>query len=180
MTGDHDYWVFGYGSLIWDPGFEPAEVRLATLRGFHRSFCMRSVNHRGSHAEPGLVLALDRAEGASCTGLALRAAPDEAMAVRQMIRERELITSAYLERTVTLETEGGSLDALAYIIDREHGQYCAGLPLDVQAGIIATARGGRGPNDAYLHNTVAALRQRGIEDPEMDRLSEMVRALARG
>ena len=171
-------WVFGYGSLIWDPGFEPAEARLGTVRGYHRSFCMRSIHHRGSLEEPGLVLALDAAEGAECRGVAFRAKPEEAEAVRAMIRERELISSAYLEHTVPVETAEGSIYALTYVIDREHGQYCAGLSLEEQARIIARARGGRGRNDAYLHNTVAALEAHDIRDGELERLSDMVRALA--
>ena len=172
-----DYWVFGYGSLIWDPGFEPAEGRLGTVRGYHRSFCMRSIHHRGSVEEPGLVLALDADAGAECRGVAFRSRPDEAEAVREMIRERELISSAYVETVVPVETDGGTIEALAYVIDRNHGQYCAGLSLEEQARIIAEAHGGRGSNDAYLHNTVAALEAHDIRDPELEQLSDMVRAL---
>lgn len=171
---DEALWVFAYGSLLWNPGFEPAERRHATLRDFHRSFAMRSIHHRGSEAEPGLVLALDFEEGASCDGLALRVRDDERREVMGALRERELVSSAYLEKRVTLETEAGALAALAFVIDREHDQYCGGLPLDVQAGIIATAEGGRGPNADYLFETARALRDLGIDDPDMTRLGAMV------
>ena len=169
-------WVFAYGSLIWNPGFEPAERRLAVLREFRRSFCMRSIHHRGSEAHPGLVLALDFEEGAACRGLALRASPGEEAEVLAMLRERELVSSAYVERAVRLETAEGPVGAIAFVMAREHPQYAGGLPLEVQAEVIARSEGGRGRNDAYLFNTVAALGELGIEDEEMARLAAMVRA----
>ena len=145
------FWVFGYASLLWNPGFPVAEQRLATLHGFHRSFCMRSIHHRGTEADPGLVLALDKAPGAHCHGLALRV-PEEATAETiAYLRERELISSAYVERLLPLELEaGGTVTALAYVIDPNHVQYAAGLALEEQAQIIASAVGGRGPNTEYL------------------------------
>ena len=92
-------WVFGYGSLIWHPGFPVAERRIARASGWHRSFCMRSIHHRGTVENPGLVLALDRADNASCTGVAFRAAPGQEAATLFALRERELVSSAYLEAT---------------------------------------------------------------------------------
>jgi cation transport protein ChaC len=175
VPGDGDVWVFAYGSLIWNPGFEPAERRLATLRDFHRSFSMRSIHHRGTEDAPGLVLALDYEEGARCTGLALRAPHEERDAVLAALRERELISSAYVERSVRLETEEGPLDSIAFVMSRDHPQYAGGLPLETQAGIIAAARGGRGPNDEYLFNTVEALHRLEIRDPDLERLADMVR-----
>ena len=174
-------WVFGYGSLLWNPEFEVAEAVTALLAGFHRSFCMRSVHHRGTHAEPGLVLALDAAEGATCEGLALRAAPGTQAATLQMLRDRELISSAYVERLVSLRlTDGRQVEALAYVIDPAHVQYCGGLDLEEQARIIARAVGGRGPNTEYLYNTAAHLCDLGIQDAELDWLVERVRALVSG
>lgn len=176
VPGGGPVWVFAYGSLIWNPGFEVAERRLATLRGFHRSFSMLSIHHRGTEASPGLVLALDHAEGASCRGVALRARDEERDAVLAALRERELISSAYLERAVRLETDAGPLDALAFVMARDHPQYAGGLPLERQAEIIARARGGRGPNDEYLFETVAALHALGIADGELERLADLVRS----
>lgn len=173
-------WVFGYGSLLWNPGFPVAEQRLARLDGWHRSFCMRSIHHRGTEDDPGLVLALDAMAGAACHGLALRTEPGHEVATIAYLRERELISSAYLETELEVEAQGhGPLPVLAYVIDPEHGQYCGGLPLEDQARIIARARGGMGPNDAYLYNTASHLAELGIADPDMEWLADRVRVLAR-
>lgn len=172
-------WVFGYGSLLWDPGFAVAETRLASLEDYARSFCMRSIHHRGSEEDPGLVLALDETPGAFCDGLALRAEPGSEEATIAYLRERELISSAYVERHVTLGLEDGRrVEALAYVINRAHWQYCRDLPLEEQAQIIARAVGGRGPNTEYLWNTAAHLTELGIEDADLQWLAERVRALA--
>jgi len=171
-------WVFGYGSLIWQPDFPVAEAVTARLEGWHRSFCMRSIHHRGSEAEPGLVLALDAAPGAVCLGLAFRVAPGAEAETLAALRERELISSAYLEREVELAlTDGRTVRALAYVIDPAHAQYCGGLPLEEQAQIIARAQGGRGPNRDYLWNTAAHLDALGLGDPDLDWLAARVRAL---
>jgi cation transport protein ChaC len=175
---DAQLWVFGYGSLIWNPGFPVATQCVARADGWHRSFCMRSIHHRGSEAEPGLVLALDRAEGAQCDGVAFAVAPGHEAETVAALRERELISSAYLETTLTLHTDAGRIDALTYVIDRDHAQYCGGLPLEEQAIIIARAIGGRGPNRDYLWATTAHLAALGIADPDLDWLSQRVRALA--
>ena len=170
-------WVFGYGSLIWDPGFPVAERRLARLSGWHRSFCMRSIHHRGSLTEPGLVLALDRAPGAACAGVAFRVTPGAEEATLSALRERELVSSAYLEDWLPVTTDAGPLTALTYVIDPAHDQYCAGLTLEDQARIIARARGGRGENRDYLWSTVDHLHALGIADPDLDWLAARVRAL---
>lgn len=174
MPAPPDLWVFAYGSLLWNAEIDVAERRPARLDGFRRRFCMWSVHHRGSHADPGLVLALEPAEDASCEGLALRAA-DPAPALRAL-RERELISSAYHERRVPLTTPGGTVEAIAYVIDTAHDQYAGDLTLADQAAVIARSRGGRGPNDEYLYQTAHALARAGIADPEIDRLVRMVRA----
>lgn len=185
-------WVFGYGSLIWHPGFPVAEQRIARLPGWHRSFCMRSIHHRGSVESPGLVLALDRAEAAHCDGVAFRVAPGAEAQTLAELRERELISSAYLETTLTVTTGPGTIgtgtsgpgtsdtetiDCLAYVIDPAHVQYCGGLSLEEQAQIIAHAIGGRGPNRDYLWNTAAHLAELGIADPDLEWLSTRVRDL---
>lgn len=171
-------WVFGYGSLLWNPGFPVAERRVARLPGFARSFCMRSVHHRGTEAEPGLVLALDEVEGTDCVGLALAVEPGHEAATLAYLRERELISSAYVEREldVTL-TCGSRVTAVTYVIDPLHVQYCGGLALEEQARIIARAVGGRGPNAEYLFNTVAHLDEIGLTDPDLTWLAGRVRGL---
>jgi cation transport protein ChaC len=175
---DTALWVFGYGSLIWDPGFPVAERRIARLEGWHRSFCMRSIHHRGTPDAPGLVLALDRQAGASCHGLAFRVAAGEEAATIAALRERELVSSAYLETRLTVTTDPGPVEALAYVIDPDHAQYCGGLDLAEQARIIARATGGRGANREYLWATVAHLQDLGIADPDLDWLADEVRRLA--
>ncbi len=171
-------WVFGYGSLIWHPGFPVAERQVARLTGWHRSFCMRSIHHRGTVTAPGLVLALDAAEGATCDGVAFRVEAGAEAETLAALRERELISSAYLERTlpVTLSV-GGQVQALAYVIDPDHVQYCGGLALEEQAQIIAQATGGRGPNRDYLFSTASHLADLGIADADLEWLAARVRAL---
>ena len=171
-------WVFGYGSLLWEPGFAFTERVMARLDGWHRSFCMRSIHHRGTEAEPGLVLALDAAVGAACEGVAFAVAPDHQAETLAYLRERELISSAYLEKVLPLRLgDGRQVEAVTYVIDPDHVQYCGGLPLEEQAQIIARARGGRGENRDYLWNTAAHLNDLGIADAELDWLSARVRDL---
>lgn len=171
-------WIFGYGSLLWDPGFTPAETRIARLDGWRRSFCMSSIHFRGTPAAPGLVLALDACDGASCMGLAMRVAPAEAEAVLALTRARELVSDAYLERRLTVSgADGVQIKAVTYVIDPDGVQYCA-HDLEAQAQIIAQAVGARGANRDYLWNTAAHLHELGLADPELDWLATRVRALA--
>lgn len=168
-------WVFGYGSLIWDPGFPVAEQQLAALAGFRRSFCMSSIHHRGTESEPGLVLALDPHPVASCHGVAFRVPDHQAAATVDYLRERELISSAYVEQLLPISLrDGRAVTALVYVIDTEHVQYVADLTLEDQARIIATAVGGRGPNTEYLWNTTTHLSELGIADPDLEWLSVRV------
>lgn len=171
-------WVFGYGSLMWDPGFAHSEQIIARLDGYARTFCMRSIHHRGSPEQPGLVLALDAASDAICEGLALCVAPGFEGETLDYLRERELISSAYLEKSLPLSlSDGRIVQALAYVVDADHVQYCGGLPLSEQARIIADAVGGRGPNTDYLYNTASHLDDLGIHDPDVQWLAEKVRTI---
>lgn len=177
MRGGDSLWVFGYGSLIWNPGFVFSNRVLARLDGFRRSFCMRSIHHRGTVAVPGLVLALDQALG-HCDGVAFEIPSRIAEESLEYLRARELISAAYLEeRAQVMLHDGRQVEAVTYIIDRSHTQYCAGLTLEEQARIIARATGGRGPNADYLFNTAAHLSELGLHDPDLDWLSTRVRAL---
>ena len=171
-------WVFGYGSLMWNPGFAFDERAIARLDGFARSFCMRSIHHRGTEEAPGLVLALDPSAQASCQGLALRVKLGAEVATLDYLRERELISSAYLElvHEVTL-ADGRQVDAVTFVVDTEHAQYCSGLALEEQARIIARAVGGRGPNTEYLYNTAEHLSELDIDDADLSWLSRRVREL---
>ena len=174
-------WVFGYASLMWNAGFPVSDSRRATLRGYHRSFCMSSIHHRGTVESPGLVLALDPSDAAICAGLALRVTDGAEAETVAYLRERELISSAYVECSLPVELDDGqTVTALTYVVDTDHEQYVAHLGLEEQAQIIARAIGGRGPNTEYLWNTVAHLGELGIRDGDLEWLSERVRALVGG
>lgn len=173
-------WVFGYASLIWNPGFDFEESAIARLTGYARSFCMRSIHHRGTAEAPGLVLALDEKPGAACEGVAFRVTEAAEAEVLAYLRERELISSAYLEKRLSVRLEDGrEVDAVAYVVDPDHVQYCS-LSLEEQAAIIARAHGGRGPNDEYLYNTADHLTELGIADEELSWLSRRVPAIDAG
>lgn len=170
-------WVFGYGSLIWHPGFDVAEQQIARLEGYHRSFCMWSIHHRGTEEAPGLVLALDEQRDATCSGVGFRAAPGTEAETLAALRERELISSAYLEARLPITLDDRrEVEAVTYVINRDHVQYCQ-LSLEDQARTIATAHGGRGPNHEYLSNTATHLTKIGLQDPDLDWLTERVGTL---
>lgn len=172
-------WVFGYGSLLWNPGFDVSEQVVATLPGYARSFCMRSIHHRGTETDPGLVLALDADQGHVCEGVALAVKPGTETQTLAYLRDRELISSAYLEKELEIDlTDGRRVRAVTYVINPGHVQYCGGLPLEEQAQIIASAVGGMGPNTEYLYNTARHLAEIGLHDPDLEWLSQRVRTLA--
>lgn len=171
-------WVFGYGSLLWNPGFPVAGREVAVLHGYARSFCMSSIHHRGTEDNPGLVLALDKVDGAHCKGLALSVQAGHEEQTLAELRARELISSAYLERDLEVElTDGSTVTAVTYVIDPHHVQYCGGMSLEKQAQIIARAAGGRGPNTEYLYNTAGHLAEIGLADEDLDWLTARVKAL---
>ncbi|TNC50151.1 gamma-glutamylcyclotransferase [Rubellimicrobium rubrum] len=178
MTDRTDLWLFAYGSLLWDPGFEPARSVRARLDGWRRSFCMWSFHYRGTEERPGLVLALDEDAGAFCEGVALKVEPERRDEVLDKVRSRELVSDAYEERwlSVTL-TDGQAVTAVTYVVRRDHRQY-ASVDLDTQARTIVEARGLRGRNMEYLSNTAAQLLRLGIQDAQIEALIERTRSLA--
>lgn len=172
---DGGFWVFGYGSLIWRPGFAHAERRRARLPGYARRFCVRSIRWRGTPEAPGLVLGLDPDPGAETWGAAFRVAGPHAAEVRAYLHEREMGTASYFERFERVVLDCGTeAQALAYVMDVTHFQY-ARLPLEEQAEIILRARGAGGPNVEYLLETVRHMREMGIRDPELEGLEARVR-----
>lgn len=181
-SDDDAFWVFGYGSLMWQPGFEALARSKAQLFGYRRAFALSSRRYRGTPEAPGLVLGLDWRPGAGCTGIAFRVCRSREADVRAYLHQREMVTRSYIEvclPVILLDEAGGEdrcVDALAYVLDRTHPQYAGGLSLEDQARIIARAVGPAGPNCEYLHNTVAHLREIGVDDPELFLLDEMVRA----
>ena len=102
-----DLWVFGYGSLMWRPGFAHVETHRARLFGYRRALCIASFVHRGTPERPGLVLGLDR--GGSCLGLAFRVPGEREGEVIDYLRERELVTNVYLERRLPIRLDNGQM-----------------------------------------------------------------------
>lgn len=166
------WWVFGYGSLLWNPIFPIAEARPALLRGLHRSFCLWSLASRGTVAAPGLVLAL--VPGGSCKGVAYRLPSPLAIDELHLLWRREMVVGGYMPRWVKLETAGKPIVALAFTMKRNHPQHAGVLSLDRQATIIASACGHLGTSQDYLERTRIALVAHGIVDPYLERLARMI------
>lgn len=169
---DGDIWVFGYGSLMWNPGFPHLEIREALLHGWHRSFCVYSHRYRGTPEKPGLVLGLDR--GGSCRGMALKVARTDAVGVLDYLWDREMVTGVY--RPCLLKARAGdeSLSCHAFVVDRHHRQYAGGLPLGEMVRLIRQGAGAGGPNREYLANTVRHLDEVGVTDGPLHRLLALV------
>ncbi len=163
-----DYWVFGYGSLMWHPGFPHIEVRIARLRGYHRSFCVYSHRYRGTPQAPGLVLGLDR--GGSCQGMVYRVPAGEGEEVLDYLYEREMVTGVYRPSWRRAETEQGPVSAITFVVDRSHRQYAGRLSHDDMVALILQGQGNRGPCMEYLENTVHHLRALGLKDRGLERL----------
>ena len=158
---DGDKWVFGYGSLMWRPGFPYLERASARLYGRRRAFCIYSVHHRGTYARPGLVLGL--APGGSVKGAAYRIADSDWTAVYDYLREREQPTETYFEAWTDIVLDGGEkTPSLVFLSDTDHPQWAGRLTLDAQARLIAGAEGLSGPNVAYLRDLVEHLREEGV------------------
>ena len=173
---DKAHWVFGYGSLIWRPGFPFAERRRARLNGRHRAFCIYSVHHRGTYERPGLVLGL--AAGGAVVGAAYRVAEADWAETYAYLVEREQPTETYVEQTVRVTLDDGRrVEALGFLSDRSHPQWAGALPLEDQARLIAGARGLSGPNVDYLRDLVLHLRDSGVGDDFMERLLQRVEEL---
>ncbi|HYC05245.1 MAG TPA: gamma-glutamylcyclotransferase [Azospirillaceae bacterium] len=167
-----DVWVFGYGSLMWRPGFDFAEQHIAELKGYHRSFCVYSFRHRGTRRKPGAVLGLDR--GGSCKGMAYRVPPDRAGPVLEYLWEREMMNRVYRPRLLPVRWPGGQARAVAFVVLRDHEQYCGRLPLPELAALIRQGEGESGRNTDYLASTVEHLRELGIHDRALEALCREV------
>lgn len=173
MPPAEDFWVFGYGSLMWNPSFPHLEVRPARVTGYHRQFCIYSHVYRGTPEDPGLVFGLDR--GGSCRGLAFRVPKGEGADVMAYLAAREMVTAVYVPRWLRVETESGSLKAVTFVADRTHHQYAGKLPLEEMVRIIRRSRGISGTTVSYLENTVHHLEALGLEEPRLSRLLRAVR-----
>ena len=172
VTEPGDVWFFAYGSLMWDPGFAPVEVRPARLYGYHRAFCVRSRHYRGTAAAPGVVLGLDR--GGSCHGRALRVAERDRAHVFEYLAEREMPEEIYTCRRVRLALGRRRVDGYALVVNRDNFLYAGRLSEAEIARIIVNSEGERGRNRDYLASTVRHLDKLGIGDGPMHRLLAVV------
>ncbi|MDB5591626.1 gamma-glutamylcyclotransferase [Enterovirga sp.] len=165
-----DLWVFGYGSLMWRPGFDYAERHAARLHGYHRSLCIFSHVHRGTPDTPGLVLGLDR--GGQCRGIAFRCEPELAEATLAYLREREQATAVYLERQVRIRLDDGrDVMAVTYVADRSHVQYAGRLPVEDLVRLVRQGVGISGANPDYVKSTHGKLIELGVSDPILARIA---------
>ena len=170
------WWVFGYGSLLWNPLFPVAEARAAMVRGFHRRFCLQSLASRGTRERPGLVLGLE--PGGACRGVAYRLPPPLALDELHLLWRREMVVGSYRPRWVRLQAGERHLTALTFVVRRDHVQYTR-LSRAEQAAIIAQACGAFGSSCDYLMRTRAALASHGIVDAYLEDLARDVEARQR-
>ena len=167
-------WVFGFGSLIWNPAFHFAERRTALVHGFHRQFCLWAKAGRGSPERPGLMLAIER--GGSCHGVAYRIAPKQVESELDVLWRREMLTGAYRPVWVAARTPHGVEHAITFAANRLHERYVRGLDADETARLLATGAGPLGSCCDYLFDTVAHLKALGIRDKRLEGLDARVRS----
>ena len=175
MADEDGRWVFGYGSLMWRPGFAYLDRQGATLHGRRRAFCIYSVHHRGTYERPGLVLGLAR--GGAVRGAAYRIAAADWDGVYAYLREREQPTETYVEARVHVRlADGRRVEALTFLSDQSHPQWAGVLSLERQAELITGAVGLSGRNEDYLSDLVSHLLEEGIHDRSLETLLRMVEA----
>jgi glutathione-specific gamma-glutamylcyclotransferase len=170
---NEDLWVFGYGSLMWRPGFEHLERVPARITGLHRALCVYSFVHRGTPERPGLVLGLDR--GGACRGIAYRVAANRREATLGYLRSREQVTSVYLESMRRVALPDRQVNALVFLVDRGHPQYAGRLDLERQLHLVRQAHGVSGANLDYVLATVAEIEAQGCHDDGLHILAERLK-----
>jgi cation transport protein ChaC len=167
-------WVFGYGSLVWNPLLSSVERRVARAYGVHRGFYLWSHANRGTPETPGLVLALER--GGQCRGVAYRLDPGTLEEDLRLLWRREMVLGAYRPRWLAVRTEAGPVRAIAFLVDRQHPAYTGRLTEDQVVSVALRAHGNFGACADYLLDTATALAHHGIADRHLDRLARRVRA----
>ena len=173
-SGNDPWWVFGYGSLLWNPGFPHRRTEPALLTGAHRSLCVYSWVHRGTQARPGLVLGLDR--GGACKGLAFEVDPADRTEVIDYLRAREQQTMVYKEAYRRIKLDSGKrVTALTFLVDQDHAQYAGRLEPARMLEVVDGAVGNSGENWEYVVNSTASINEMGLRDPVLEWLSERLR-----
>ncbi len=170
-----DVWLFGYGSLVWNPIVHHEERRVARLHGFHRSFCLWSHVNRGSLLKPGLVLGLD--SGGSCRGIAFRIAGHHAAEELRLLWRREMVLGAYCPRWASVDAGRETVRAIAFFVNREHRNYAGKLPLETVIKTLVSTRGQLGTPAEYLLKTVRGLIEHGVRDSYLIELRKRVLAV---
>lgn len=173
-----DLWVFGYGSVMWRPGFDYLESHVARLHGYHRALCVWSWFHRGTPDKPGLVMGLDA--GGACVGRVYRVAQTDKRRVAHYLYARELVTPAYLailHRVRLMGGEGPAVTALTFKVDRGHAQYAGKLPLAQAAQTVLAGHGASGANSDYLFATVGHMKEMGLATGRLENIAAMVRRI---
>lgn len=171
-----DLWIFGYGSLMWAPGFRYAERHVARAFGFHRALCILSNRYRGTPERPGLVVGLCR--GGSCYGMAYRVSAARVRPVLRVLWHREMLNRVYIPRMIALRIGSRRLRALAFVADTRHRQYAGELDLNGRARLVAQGVGQRGRCLDYVRRTIAHMAALGVRDPHLERVLSAASALA--
>ena len=163
-----DLWVFGYGSLIWNPAFHYVEKRPALLQGWHRRFCLKLYLGRGTPETPGVMLALDH--GGACKGVAFRIAAEKIREELGLLWLREMYGGAYLARWVNLCAGKERFRGMTFVINKAHPRYLKELSVEQTAALISTGCGALGTCREYLENTVQHLKELGLRDTGLSRI----------
>ena len=170
------FWVFGYGSLMWSPCFSYREKRLARAHGYHRALCILSTRYRGTHTKPGLVMGL--CSGGSCWGMAFRIGERDVRKALTRLWYREMPRRVYQPRLVPIRLSGGRrLRALAFVADPSHPAYMRELDLHGRARLVAQGIGQRGPCVDYIRNTLDHMHDVGVRDPHLERVLDAALSL---
>ncbi len=174
-TPGEDLWVFGYGSLMWNPALRVTESRTAHVKGWTRNFCLQLIIGRAMPDKPGLMLAIE--EGEALTGIAHRIDADHVESETHILWMREMLSGAYIPVWVEAETQDGVLPAVTFVMNKAHQRYAGPMALEAQARLIATAEGQTGSNRDYLYRCRGELRRMGVDDPYVEALFSAVTAL---
>lgn len=174
-----DFWVFAYGSLMWNPEFHYLRSETACLEGYHRCLCLWSVEYRGTPERPGLVMGLDH--GGACVGRAFLISADKAPSIIDQLNQREMLTGAYQSAMQPLRlATGEQVEGVCLIVRHDHPQYAPHLELNTVVELVRHAHGSRGSNLEYVLNTVQHLRELGLTDAQLNRLAERLESVQAG
>ena len=169
---ENGVWVFGYGSLMWNPDFKLIEKRTGTLKGYHRRLCIKSIVYRGSPDYHGLVFGLDI--GYSCQGMVYKISRENIQSELQKIWEREMFAGTYIPTWVNVKTKHGSVSAITFVINKKHEHYIPNLKLDKIAERVVKAEGTCGSCYDYVRNTVKSLHHLGLRDHSLEKLLKLI------